>query len=174
MKTFFNHIRIPLLEWYLAAATCYFLMTGMNQSIFVVAVVLGFVHTYILDPVAYALQPDPTYIKEEKSPELLKKEEERLNAKKAKEANGTKKKKGKKQVKREHISMTEQELARPLPVVWKEIGKTMIVCHIIYGYYYCINTYIYVDDMKPVNAFTFGALYFIFNRILGKLIKKWN
>lgn len=178
MKTIFNQIRIPLLEWYLVAATCYFMMIGLDQPILVVAIVLGFVHTYILDPIVYALQPDPAYEQVEATPstEELKKVEEVERARNAKKVNqsGNGKKKQKAKWKRENITMTQVELERPLPMVWKEIFKAIIVCGMIFGCYYLVNTYIYVDEMKAVDAFTFGALYWIFNKIWGKLIKKWN
>lgn len=56
MKAFFNRMSIPLLEWYLPAATCYFCMLGMNWSVFIVAIVIGFVHTYLREPIVLAIR----------------------------------------------------------------------------------------------------------------------
>lgn len=61
MKTFFTHIRVPLLEWYLVAACCYFGMWAMDLGLLVLAIVIGFVYTYIYDPIAYVLEPDVSY-----------------------------------------------------------------------------------------------------------------
>lgn len=140
MKTFFYRIRIPLLEWYFVAATCYFCILGMNWNMLVVAIILGFVHTYLVEPIVYSLTP----LDEDPVVDLQKREEKFLSWEKYK--------------------------------VLKECLKSFCICSLVMGVYYLVNSYrTSVDgEFFAVDPFTYGMLYWVFNKILGKMMKIWR
>lgn len=56
------------------------------------------------------------------------------------------------------------------PNVWKEIGKSMALGYSIYAIYAVVNAYLFT---AVINPFVFGILYWVLDRIIRKLVKKW-
>lgn len=127
MKTFFYKFRVPLLEWYFVAACCYFFMIGFDLSIWMTAVFIGFVDTYVVTPILFTVSDI---------------EKEAVDA----------------------------YYAKSSPTL-KNVAKALLLSTMIVGIYYLINEY-----FRPtaVDAFTFGLLYWLLDKGMGKLIKKWK
>lgn len=137
MKAFFNRIRVPLLEWYLVGVSFYLLVMGLNQSLLLVAIAIGFVNVYILDPIVYAITP---------------------------------------MVASDGTAKVERDISSEKPQTLKEVMKAVLVCSLISGIFYMINTGSVMGEEDYIFAgpFTFPTLYWVLNKGLGKLIRKWN
>lgn len=137
MRTFLNRIRIPVLEWYLVAVTFYLLIMGMNQSIVLLGIVLGFVKVYIYDPIAYVLTPEVSF-------------------------DGTAK--------------VQRDISSEKPQTKKEVLKALLLCMMISGIFYMINMDLVMGEEGYVFAgpFSFPTLYWVLDKGIGKLIRKWN
>lgn len=72
MKALLYRIRIPLVEWYFVAACCYFGMMSLNLNVITLAVIIGFVNTYLVIPIARALDESAEEPQEGKMPETGK------------------------------------------------------------------------------------------------------
>lgn len=127
VKAFLYRIRIPLIEWYFVAASCYFCMMGFEMSFFSTAVVIGFVNTYLVAPIAFSLSED-----QEK-------------------------------VGRDFLSEPTY--------IFKNVVKAVIIVSSMVGLYFLVNEYLFSTQVDP---YSFGLVYWVLNKIVGKLIKKWN
>ncbi len=127
MKAFLYKFRVPLLEWYFVASCCYFIMLGTDGSVWTTALVIGFVNTYVVTPIIFAISD-------------ITKEE------------------------------VDAYYAKTSPTL-KNVAKSFLLCGGILGIYYLIDLYLFPTG---VDAYSFGLLYYLLDKTMGKIIKKWH
>lgn len=127
MKAFFYRYRIPLIEWYFVAACCYFCVQGADMSMLIFPIFIGFVNTYLVEPIVEAMSEAG----EEAHEEFLSKK----------------------------------------PPTWKNIFKAYLLVLAIIGIYYLVNEFFFQTVLEP---FSFGAIFWILDKLMGKWIKIWK